>query len=85
MRLNRWLALTWTLIILAGCLAPHDQIPTELVTWNDKLEHIVLFIVFGFLWMRAGLQAVTVVMAGVFLGGLIEVLQYLLPINRSAD
>lgn len=81
----RWLAIIWTIIMLVGCLTPHDHVPSLLMSWSDKLLHVAIFALFSVLWLWAGVSLVTVVVAGVFLGALIEVLQYLLPINRSAD
>ncbi len=81
----RWLAIAWTITMLIGCLTPHDQVPDELMTWNDKFLHIAIFALFATLWLLAGYPIRTVVVAGLIVGALIEVLQYLLPINRSAD
>lgn len=81
----RWLAISWTIIMLIGCLTPHDEVPDELLTLNDKLIHIALFVPFAVLWVFTGLRYATVLFFGVFVGALIEGLQYALPINRSAD
>lgn len=81
----RWLAVIWTIIMLIGCLAPHADIPGPLISLNDKLQHSIIFVLFAFLWMEAGLRLNTVLLIGILFGGLIEVLQYLLPINRNAD
>ncbi|GAB3807819.1 hypothetical protein GCM10028819_45480 [Spirosoma humi] len=83
--LFRWLAIVWTVIMLIGCLTPHSELPDELVNWNDKMQHLAIFALFTLLWRLAGLKLVTAVVVGVGFGALIEVLQYLLPINRSAD
>ena len=83
--LLRWLAITWTIIMLIGCLTPHDQIPSELNTWNDKSLHVLIFAPFTLLWMLTGLRTGYALAAGLLFGLLIEVLQYALPINRSAD
>ena len=85
LKIVHWVAVIWTLIILAGCLTPHDQVPYSLTTWNDKFQYIILFILFGVLLRGANLPMNTVILAGVFLGGLIEILQYMPPLNRSAD
>ena len=81
----RWLAIAWTITMLIGCLTPHDQVPDELMTWNDKFLHIAIFFLFAVLWLLAGFRVFSVILAGLFVGALIEVLQYILPINRSAD
>ncbi|GAB3776177.1 hypothetical protein GCM10028818_21370 [Spirosoma horti] len=83
--LFRWLAIVWTVIMLIGCLTPHSELPDELVNWNDKAQHIAIFALFTLLWRLAGLKLLTAALAGFVFGALIEVLQYVLPINRSAD
>ena len=83
--LFRWLAIIWTVIMLIGCLTPHSELPDELVAWNDKGQHVAIFALFALLWRLAGLKFSTVVITGLVFGALIEVLQYVLPINRSAD
>lgn len=83
--LFRWLAIIWTVIMLIGCLTPHSELPDELVNWNDKGQHIAIFALFTLLWRLAGLKFTTVAITGLVFGALIEVLQYILPINRSAD
>ncbi|GAB3945600.1 hypothetical protein GCM10028805_14970 [Spirosoma harenae] len=83
--LVRWLAIIWTIIMLIGCLTPHEEIPGELATWNDKVLHILIFAPFTLLWALTGFQVGRVLIAGILFGALIEVLQYILPINRSAD
>ena len=81
----RLLAIGWTIIMLIGCLAPHDQIPSDINTWNDKSLHILIFAPFTLLWMLTGVRVGYALVAGLLFGTLIEGLQYALPINRSAD
>ena len=81
----RMLAIIWTIIMLIGCLTPHAHLPGPLITWNDKVMHVVIFAPFSLLWMRAGFRLSSVLIAGVLFGAFIEALQYVLPINRSAD
>lgn len=83
--LMRWLAIGWTIVILIGCLTPHDHLPDLLLSWSDKLQHAAIFGLFTVLWIRAGWSLWAAVVIGILFGGLIEVLQYILPINRSAD
>ena len=89
MRINstlaRWLAIIWTIIMLIGCLTPHAQLPGPIVSWNDKLMHVAIFIPFSLLWMLAGVRLQNALIAGVLFGAFIEGLQYILPINRSCD
>ena len=81
----RWLAIVWTIIMLIGCLTPHKDIPEELSTFNDKTLHIAIFVPFAILWIASGYRIAYVLIAGILFGGLIEVLQGILPINRNAD
>ncbi|MBN8824232.1 MULTISPECIES: VanZ family protein [unclassified Spirosoma] len=83
--LARWLAIIWTIIMLIGCLTPHDDLPEELLSWSDKLLHVLIFAPFTLLWALAGFPMGRVLIAGILFGALIEVLQYILPINRSGD
>ncbi|WP_245877905.1 VanZ family protein [Spirosoma fluviale] len=83
--LVRWMAIAWTIIMLIGCLTPHTELPDELLTWNDKGQHLSIFALFAILWRMTGFPFVTVMVVGLLFGGLIEVLQYILPINRSGD
>ncbi|GAB2516537.1 VanZ family protein [Spirosoma aerophilum] len=83
--LIRWGAIGWTVIMLIGCLTPHSELPDELVAWNDKGQHIGIFALFAVLWRLDGIRPLQVGLIGVLFGGLIELLQYVLPINRSGD
>lgn len=81
----RRLAIVWSIIMLIGCLTPHKDVPEELATFNDKGLHIVIFVPFAVLWILAGFRVGWVLVAGILFGGLIEMLQGILPINRNAD
>jgi VanZ family protein len=83
--LLRWAAIAWTVIMLIGCLTPHSELPDELTTLNDKGQHIAIFALFAVLWRLDGIRPLPVGLIGVLFGGLIEILQYTLPINRSGD
>ncbi len=83
--LLRWLAIAWMVIMLIGCLTPHSDLPDDLLTLNDKGQHVSIFALFALLWRLAGYKSGTVIVMGILFGALIEVLQYFLPINRSAD
>ena len=93
--MTRGLAIGWTVLIVAACLVPGDQVPeVELRLLSpDKVVHVVLFLVFGWLWMRAAPRASpsarfrtgAVVAGGVALALAIEVAQSVLPINRLGD
>lgn len=81
----RCLAIGWTIVMLFGCLTPHADIPGPIITINDKVMHVAIFAPFATLWMLAGFRLNSVLIAGFMFGALIEALQYVLPINRSAD
>ena len=83
--LVRWLAIIWTIIMLIGCLTPHKDVPEELNNYNDKVLHILIFIPFTLLWSLTGFPIGRALIAGILFGALIEGLQYVLPIHRSAD
>lgn len=71
--------------MLIGCLTPHAELPSGLIALNDKVQHIAIFALFAVLWRLAGAGPKYVAITGVLFGAFIEVLQYLLPINRSGD
>ncbi len=77
-------AVIWTIIMLIGCLLPGPDVP-PVITMNDKFTHVGIFILFAVLWSLSGRRPVWVILAGLFFGILIEVLQGALPIHRSAD
>ena len=77
-------ALGWTLAIFVGCSIPGDGLPHAL-TSGDKLMHIGIFTLFGYLWRRVGYSVWSVLLAGLIYGLLIEIWQGLMPINRSFD
>ena len=81
----RWLAIGWTIVMLIGCLTPHQELPKGLISFNDKFLHAVIFAPFALLWILAGFRMSYVLVIGILFGGLIEALQYVLQINRTAD
>lgn len=89
-RSTRWLAVAWTLAILAACSIPGRSIPDVALFSFDKLAHFVLFAGFGWLWMAAlpgSLRRRTagVALAGIAFGILTEFYQGLLPFEREPD
>ncbi len=83
-KLLYYAAIGWTVAIFIGCSIPGDGLPYE-ISNTDKLMHISIFLVFGFLWRWLGYNALVVLLAGVVYGFLIEVWQGVMPINRSYD
>ena len=86
--MSRRLAIAWTVLIVAACTVPGNQVPeVELrLVSPDKLVHVGMFLLFGWLWVRAApSRAGAVVAGGVALAVGIEVWQAALPINRFGD
>ncbi len=83
-KLLQYAALGWTLIMFIGCSIPGSGLP-HAFTSRDKLLHVGIFLIFGFLWRRLGYRAWVVLLAGAAYGMLIEIWQGVMPINRSFD
>ncbi len=84
------LALLWTLLILIAVLIPGSDLPSVGVNGVDKVAHIVLFAGFGWLWMAALTRPLRtrtslVLASGLALAVMTEVLQGILPVNRSPE
>nr|WP_235985498.1 VanZ family protein [Spirosoma utsteinense] len=77
-------AIGWTVAIFIGCSIPGDGLP-HAFTGKDKLMHVSIFMLFGFLWRQLGYSVWKVLLAGVAYGLLIEVWQGIMPLNRSFD
>ncbi len=86
------LVLFSTVLILAGTLTPSTKLWESRLWDYDKIGHAGLF--FGWTWNVCLMLEVTLrqkvtiakgVMAAILFGGIIEVLQAALPINRGAD
>ncbi|MDB5240646.1 MAG: hypothetical protein JWP57_1271 [Spirosoma sp.] len=83
-KLLYYAAIGWTLAIFIGCSLPGDGLSYE-ITNRDKLIHVSIFLIFGYLWRMLGYRAIVVLLAGAIYGYLIEVWQGVMPINRSYD
>lgn len=92
----RWLAVLWTVGIVAACSIPAASLtPLGPALSADKTIHFGLFAVFGALWMRAldppregtalRQQALWVLGGGLFLAVGTEVYQHVLPLQRLGD
>lgn len=80
-----YLAIAWTVIILLGCSLPGDGLPPSIMM-TDKLIHVVIFVLFGYLWRMAGYSVWWVLVAGMAYGLFTETWQGLLPVlKRSFD
>jgi VanZ family protein len=91
MKQKTWIALAvfWSLVIVAATLVPADVVPSGRLGM-DKLAHVALFAVFGFLWSNATTRttrraALWVLVAGLLFGVTTEILQEVLPGGRTGD
>nr|WP_293837600.1 VanZ family protein [uncultured Arsenicibacter sp.] len=84
-RKNFWrLAILWTAIMFIGCAWPGNGMPS--IDNFDKFEHLAIFALFAWLWLRAGRSVTWVLIAGVVYGMGIEVFQGAFPVlKRSFD
>lgn len=88
------LALGWTILIAFLCLARFSDLPSLGISNEDKYVHFTFHFVFTLLWgfnytlyskrIRI-LKIVNIVVASLFFGILIEVLQELYTTTRHAD
>lgn len=83
-KLLYYAAIGWTLAIFVGCSIPSSGL-SQTLTNKDKLLHVGIFMLFGYLWRRAGYSVWSVLLAGAAYGLLIEIWQGVMPINRSFD
>lgn len=87
----RIFAVLWTVIIIILCLIPSKDFPEVPVPFIDKWTHFTLFAVFSFLWLASvkGLNSriiFIVLLAAIFLGWIVEVIQgQLVILGRSQD
>ncbi len=95
----RWLALLWTSAIILACSLPAASFTgVQPAVGADKVVHVVLFAVFGGLWMRAlcppaptttwarvRRRGGRLLLLGVLFGVGSEVYQQVLPLRRMAD
>ena len=86
--MTRRLAIAWTVAIAVACTVPGDQVPDvefRLLS-PDKVVHVVMFLGFGWLWVRAApLRPRAVAVGGTGFALATEVWQTVLPIGRSGD
>lgn len=97
---SRWLPSSWkfylfslitcTVFILGGTLFPSEQDIPQGFWDNDKLVHFLAFLIWTFLFglyrlYKKDYKLYPVFIAGLVFGALIELLQHLLPIHRSAE
>jgi VanZ family protein len=84
-------AVGWTLLILALCTLPGEELPEINIISIDKIGHFGIFAGFGWLWMRAfpGFDLAKrlryVLLGGLAYAGLTEIYQGVMPFGREAD
>lgn len=84
--LNRTLAFLWTVGIIVALLIPGTTLKGVPMGISDLIAHAVLFAGYGLLWSLASPRhRITILLAGLALGGLLEIAQWTLPINRGAE
>ena len=93
----RWAAILWTVALLGAFSIPAANIPNvDPALSIDKVVHVILFLGFGVLWMRAlcppalpapqlRRRGLALVLGGGAFAGLTEVYQHLMPIRRFGD
>lgn len=86
--MKKILAALWTLLILALCSIPGENIPDVDIFSADKLGHFTMFAVFAFLWMwslgwRLRRAMLYVAAGGVFFAVATEFYQGILPFDRE--
>ncbi len=85
-----FLAILWTLGILAACSIPVKDLPSIDIVSFDKFAHFIVFAGFGLLWMHAlrdkpGRQNLLVLAFGLAYAVLTEIYQGMLPFDRTPD
>lgn len=84
--MRRTAAALWSLAILTACSVPGNGLPKlNLPLSPDKWVHVGLFLVFGWLWLRAGARAGAVLAWGVAFAAATEVWQGAVIPGRSGD
>ncbi|MFK7845033.1 MAG: VanZ family protein [Rhodothermales bacterium] len=84
-------AIGWTLLIVAGCSIPGNDIPQigfDLFEF-DKLIHFTFFLLYGWLWSKAlpniPSKLLWVGLSGICFGVATEIYQGMLPWDRTPD
>ena len=96
MRLRVALAVIWTIVIMVLCWTPQAFLPVSeapnslaMKLYLDKIIHAGMFMIFGVLWLRAGLLSkrryLWVFLAGVALAAITEIVQNVPSLNREGE
>ena len=84
-----WWACDWLLVaaVVWGSLTPGSELPKPVTLFNDKVLHGTAYFLLTF-WFCGSLERVrwpVVALLFAAMGGLIEILQYLMGFGRDAD
>jgi hypothetical protein len=83
---KKWIAATWTFLILAACTWPGKDIPAAPVVGFDKIVHAGLFMVWSILWLSVYSKKIAlIIFIGIIYGITLEFYQQLLPFDRTFD
>ena len=85
MTLRRIAAELWTLGTLVACSLPGGWRRTDEILAEDKLYHLVAFLLYALLWRWVGVRARTVLLTGAAFALFIEAWQFLFIEGRYAD
>lgn len=84
------IAVLWTVALLAGLAIPSSGLPDIQIKNLDKIAHLLLFFVFGILWMGAlrlelRTRMAVVIGIGILVAIGTELMQGMLPFERQPD
>lgn len=70
----------WMIVIFALSSIPGSELPKSPIPCIDKLAHLFLYTILGFLWARVlGKKAVLIISIGIIFGFLDEIHQIFVP------
>lgn len=83
---NSWIAIVWTLVILAVCTLPGKNVPNPPFPNFDKLVHLGMFVIWSVLWLLSHpAKGKLIIILGMAYGLGIEFYQQILPFDRTFD
>jgi hypothetical protein len=83
---KKWIAWTWTIIVIVACLWPGKKMPEAPSMGFDKVVHGVLFFTWTVLWLSVyRTRTLRILITGLLFGMATEICQHLLPIDRTFD
>ena len=87
---KRAAAIVWSLIIVALCSLPGENLPNVDIISIDKLAHFGIFAIYSWLWMLSSSASFEqaskrVIIPGLAFAGLTEIYQGLIPFGRDPE